>query len=226
MGGTQKHIRLKVCGMRELENIKQLAELNPEYMGLIFYDKSPRFMDRTLLASDLSFMPKSIFKVGVFVNEDIANVKTKVIEFNLDLVQLHGSEDVDYCRSCRENTMVIKAFPMNDGFEFDFLNQYEDNVDFFLFDTKTKSHGGSGKKFNWSILKHYHLNKPFFLSGGIGEDDLEEINSLELSALFAIDINSRVEIKPGLKDIKKVRLIQKKLNSDTLINYSKNESSS
>ncbi len=197
-------MKLKVCGMRERENIQRICELDIDFMGFIFYEKSPRFVpnDQALL---LSTFPGTIKKVGVFVNAVLDSVLEKVSSFGLDYVQLHGDESTDDCRSLKETGVgVIKVFPISDVLPLSLMNSYEPYVDFFLFDTKSSKYGGSGLKFNWDLLNDYSLRTPYFLSGGIGEEDINDIVERNLPGLYAIDVNSGVEIKPGLKDLKKV----------------------
>ena len=191
--------------MRESGNIQDLLMLEPDYIGFIFFAKSKRYagnLEKAALAS----ISTSIKKTGVFVNEELKEVTEIVSHFNLDAVQLHGSESKDFCGSLkRENVELIKAFGVDEDFDFKVLEDYEDVVDYFLFDTKTSGHGGSGKAFNWSVLDRYKLNKPYFLSGGLSLENLEHVKDLEDKRLYAVDINSKFETEPGLKDIEKLK---------------------
>ena len=200
-------IKLKVCGMRDADNVMQLAALKPDYMGLIFYPKSPRYVGEDFtLPTDF---PSSIRKVGVFVNEATSVIIKIVADLDLQAVQLHGNETVTQCRELRKlGIEVIKVFSIGEDFDFGVTETYEEVVDYFLFDTKGKYYGGNAKTFDWSILKKYHGRVPYFLSGGISPDNVKEIESLVDSNLYAIDVNSGVELSPGLKDISKVTEIK------------------
>lgn len=203
-------MKLKVCGLKYKENIEQVAVLQPDYMGFIFYPKSKRFVGEDFQMPDV---PSRIKKTGVFVNSDLEYVKEKVTRYNLDVVQLHGNEDPGFCGQLKPWVKVVKAFGLDENFDFKVLGSYKNSCDYFLFDTKTNEYGGSGKQFNWDILKRYDLNVPFFLSGGIGLDEMEKITLLasRYSNLYAIDVNSRFEIEPGLKDINKLNQLTDKI---------------
>lgn len=193
-------MKIKVCGMKYPENIKAIQNCTPDFMGFIFYDKSPRYvMDKTLF-SQLHFNgnPKT---VGVFVNSPIDEVIGLVAEYKLDFVQLHGDESVAYAKALSgANVKLIKAFQMDEDFDWEIVKGFAPFVNYFLFDTATKNYGGSGSKFNWEHLKKYKEETPFFISGGIGIDDFESIKKLDMPQLFGIDINSKFETAPGLKD--------------------------
>ncbi len=192
--------KLKICGMKYSENILQTSELLPDFMGFIFWKKSPRYFD-----DDIPELPKSIQKVGVFVNESLKNVLAAVQKHGLNLVQLHGNESVVYCFELKKhNIKIIKVFSVENDFDFDHLKPFESFVDYFLFDTKGELPGGNGITFNWEILKNYNSDKPFFLSGGIGIDQIENIKKLNLP-IFAIDINSKFETAPGLKNTELIK---------------------
>lgn len=197
--------------MREESNILALSGLRPDYMGLIFYAASKRYAEHVDL-SVLEDISPQIRVTGVFVNEEADKVMQKVAQFKLKAIQLHGQETPAYCRALRlalksedPGIELIKAFGVHEAFDFGILNQYRDDVDFFLFDTKTPEHGGSGIKFNWQLLEKYQLDKPYFLSGGIGLEDLEQLKELSLPNLYAVDINSKFEAVPGIKDIGQVK---------------------
>jgi len=199
-------LKLKVCGMKFAANIAAVAALQPDYLGFIFYDKSPRFIS-DVSAELIKYIPTEIKTVGVFVNEELEIVKKKVNLYQLKAVQLHGHESAEYCAELKEsfNSLdVIKAFGVEEEFDFSVLDVYENVVDFFLFDTKTKAHGGSGKTFDWKILEDYKLNKRYFLSGGIDLEHAAAISRMEDSRLYALDINSRFEIEAGVKDVQKI----------------------
>lgn len=199
-------MKLKVCGMREAENIRELMGLNPDFIGMIFYAKSPRFV------SDPPQVTISAKKVGVFVDAYTDYILEKVAKFQLDLVQLHGEEPVAQVMALKGlGLSVIKVFSVNDQLPLEEMKPYLPYVDYFLFDTKTPGYGGSGQKFDWGILGGYDLDKPFFLSGGVALEDIEVIKTLKIDQLYAIDVNSRFEISAGVKDIAKISLLKQRL---------------
>ena len=184
--------------MREVENVKALLQLPVDYIGFIFYKKSKRYVEKELPKID--FQGKE--KVGVFVDASVEFILEKSKKFNFVTLQLHGSESPDFCQKLKEqNFKIIKAFSVNDEFDFSKTKKYEASCDYFLFDTKGKLPGGNGFVFDWKILKNYEGEIPFFLSGGINDSQVEEVKSLNISNLHAIDLNSGFEIKPALKDI-------------------------
>jgi phosphoribosylanthranilate isomerase len=188
-------MKLKICGMKYPENILELSQLLPDYMGFIFWAKSSRYFE-----GDIPEIPHSIKRVGVFVDADLKEIISKMNTHRLDIAQLHGNENADFCNALqKENIKVIKVFSIDSVFDFEMLTPFENVCDYFLFDTKGKLPGGNGIAFDWEILKKYASQKPFFLSGGIGIDDIEKIKQLRLP-IHAIDINSKFEIKPGLKN--------------------------
>lgn len=192
---------IKICGLKYPENIQAVSALKPDFMGFIFYPKSPRYAD-PLDIKTLEALPPTIKKIGVFVNEDIENILTIAYKYKLDGLQLHGTELVDMCRKLKKlGYLVIKAFPIAEAYNFKVTKAYEGVCDYFLFDTKTDAYGGSGVKFNWQILKEYKGETPFFLSGGIAVDDAEAIRKIEHPLFAGIDLNSKFELKPGLKNI-------------------------
>lgn len=199
-------MKLKVCGMRETENIQELMALEPDFMGMIFYPKSSRYV------SEVPQIDVSATKIGVFVNEDITVIQQKAEEFGFDMVQLHGDEPIGQASILKSlGFRVIRVFSIIDSLPMEQMRAYENEVDYFLFDTKTPQYGGSGEKFDWSILKGYNLTTPFFLSGGIDLGDLESIKALNIPQLYAVDINSRFEIAPAVKDIKKIKAFKQQL---------------
>jgi phosphoribosylanthranilate isomerase len=199
-------MKLKVCGMRETTNISELLKLSPDYVGFIFFAKSKRDVADSLDAELLASFPNSTQKVGVFVNAELDFVKGKVEQFGLDLVQLHGDESPEYCFDLKSKGInVMKVFSVGESFDFNQLEAYKPYVDFFLFDTKGKERGGNGVQFEWSILKGYDQEIPLFLSGGIDLENLEQLSELKGMNLYAIDVNSKFEIEPGLKDIEKLK---------------------
>ena len=206
---------IKVCGMKEPENIRQLAELNVDYMGFIFYPLSKRFAgapDKHVLTS----LPTSIKKTGVFVDANIEVIADKVNYYQLDAVQLHGAESPEFCRSLKKvlqnvcggkSVELIKALGIFPGFNFNDLEVFQEEVDYFLFDTKTAGHGGSGISFDWNILKEYVGSKPYFLSGGISAENVDGITDFADHHLYGVDLNSRFETEPGIKDISKLESV-------------------
>lgn len=192
---------IKICGMKFPENITTVAALHPDFMGFIFYPKSPRYAE-PLDIETLNSLPKSIKKIGVFVNEDMENILTIAHKYNLDGVQLHGTELESMCAELHKaGYIVIKAFPIAEAYNFKVTKKYEGTCDYFLFDTKTEAYGGSGVKFNWGMLDEYTGDTPFLLSGGIAADDAEAILKIEHPQFAGVDLNSKFEISPGLKDV-------------------------
>ncbi|HTD97669.1 MAG TPA: phosphoribosylanthranilate isomerase [Mucilaginibacter sp.] len=197
-------MKIKICGLKHPDNIKAVAALAPDYMGFICYAPSPRYAEE-LQAETLTTLPASIFKTAVFVNENAETIAKLTDTYNFDAIQLHGNEDPEFCDSLRSKAIIIKAFGLDENFDFEQLNEFEDNVDYFLFDTKTVQHGGSGKAFDWSLLDKYSLDIPFFLSGGLSLYNLKEIKLIKHPQFYGVDLNSRFEIEPGLKDVDKLK---------------------
>lgn len=188
--------------MKYPDNILEVSKLHPDYLGFIFYEKSSRFFD-----ADIPKIPTSINKVGVFVNANVKYIESKIKIHHLDLVQLHGDESPEFCENLQKiGIKIIKVFSIDDDFDFEILSKYENVCHYFLFDTKGKLPGGNGFAFNWQILEKYKSTKPFFLSGGIGIEEIEKIKNLNLP-IFAIDVNSKFELKPGLKNIELLKNI-------------------
>jgi len=196
-------MKIKVCGLKYPENIKAVAALSPDCIGFIFYESSPRYAE-PLDAETLTHLPGSINKTAVFVDEKKELIGALIEKYGFDAIQLHGNEGADFCNSFRNDVKVLKAFGLTENFDFNRLNEYAGKVDFFLFDTKTSLHGGSGKTFNWDLLKGYKLDIPFFLSGGLSLGNLEEIKNIDHPQFYGVDLNSRFETAPGVKDIKKL----------------------
>lgn len=207
-----KKLLVKVCGMRSPENIREIAALPVDWMGFIFYPNSPRFVSDEGLPAWLddpaNGFPPSIKRVGVFVNAPMEEVMNYTHDFTLDYVQLHGSEPPEYCQellnlwslASLHKAELIKAFSIGTRFDFSVVDSYASTCSYALFDTKTDAHGGSGTSFDWSILDQYNGSLPFLLSGGIQVDRVGEIRQLTHPALAGIDINSRFEERPGLKN--------------------------
>ena len=196
-----RSLAIKVCGMREAENIRALAELDIDYMGFIFYEKSKRY---TTSAATVD-LPTSVKKVGVFVNASLSEVQEK-IEAGLQAVQLHGDESVAFCQSLKtEGILLIKAFGLHQAINWDSLAPYQDVVDYFLFDTSSAQYGGTGKTFDWTLLKQYPYATPYFLSGGLDLENIQEALAITDTRLIGLDLNSKFELEPGLKDINKIK---------------------
>lgn len=202
--------KLKICGMKVPANIADAVALQPDYLGFIFYPASKRFIGH-LDPAVVSAIPAAIKTTGVFVNEDLETVKAAITRYQLKAVQLHGTESPEYCKLLQEEILVIKAFGINADFDFTTLQPYEAVVDYFLFDTQTPEHGGSGKTFSWQLLENYTLQEPYFLSGGIGLESVAELKEIKDERLYAIDVNSRFELSAGLKDITQLIAFKKLL---------------
>lgn len=196
-------LKIKVCGMRSTENIREVAILHPDYMGFIFYEKSPRYVGSEFVLPD--DLDSTINRVGVFVNHTKAFIKEKFVRHRLNYAQLHGDESVTFCEELiTEGIRVIKVFRVDEAFDFNSTKQFERVADFFLFDTKGKLYGGNAIPFDWSLLNQYNQAVPFFISGGIQSDNVGQLKSLSALPIHAIDINSGVEDQPGLKNINKI----------------------
>lgn len=186
-------------------NTQEVAQLGPDYLGFIFYDKSPRNFEGFTIAS----LADTIKKVGVFVDAPIAFAKAKIKEYQLDIVQLHGAESAAYIKELHktETVQIWKVFGIKDHFDFKKLMPYEGIVDAFLFDTKGKEKGGNGYTFDWSVLKEYPSETPVILSGGIGLDEVEKVKEILATdiPIYAIDVNSKLEKRAGEKNISIVK---------------------
>lgn len=198
---------IKVCGLNDPENYKDIADLNVDYLGMIFYPKSPRYVEK----NPELFMANNCEKVGVFVNESAENILKLQNKYLFTTVQLHGKENNDLIASLKNKGLKVwKALGIYEDFDFTTLNNYPD-ADLFVFDTFTKQHGGSGKKFNWQLLVDKEIPKPFLLSGGIDVLDSNSIKEFNHKKFLGVDVNSKFEIRPGLKDSKKVQELIKAL---------------
>jgi len=213
MGRTEP-IRLKVCGMNK--NTVQVAFLKPDYLGFIFWKPSKRFFD-----GKIPPIPHSVKRVGVFVDASIEEISRKAKTHGLLLIQLHGKETPSFCDELKKmipQIKIIKVFSMKDDFDFTQLRHFEDVCDFYLFDTKGKLPGGNGYTFNWEVLKDYPSTKPYFLSGGIGPDEMDSIRDFlkkpYSNYCHALDVNSKFEIEPGLKDIEKLKRFKELLSTN------------
>ena len=192
--------------MRNPQNITDIAALNPDYLGFIFYEKSKRYVGEVFDEAATYHLPKGIKKIGVFVNASMEYVLSKVKRYGLDLVQLHGEESPEFCRDLQRNNIpVIKVFAVGQTFDFSVLEPYKPHCNYFLFDTKGKEKGGNGMVFNWEVLKDYDNEKPFFLSGGLSLENVGKVKELQGLNIVAIDVNSGFEVAPALKDVEKVK---------------------
>ncbi|MEJ1223775.1 phosphoribosylanthranilate isomerase [Sediminicola sp. 1XM1-17] len=204
-------IKLKVCGMKYADNMEAVAKTAPDYLGFIFWEPSKR-----AFSGDMGAIPSDIKRVGVFVDAKMDEILQKVSEFDLQAVQLHGKETSKFCKDLKENYTIqkrgnleiIKVFSILDDFDFSILADYEAVCDYFLFDTKGKLPGGNGYTFSWQVLKNYPSTKPYFLSGGIGLEEIDKITTFlegpESKYCYAIDVNSKFELEPGLKQFDKL----------------------
>jgi len=193
-----RELLVKVCGMRDPANIEGLVKLPINYIGHIFYPKSPRYVSSIIEAE----IPDRIKKTGVFVNASLDEIKEKIQAHDLKTVQLHGDESATLCKNLKElQVEVIKAFGIHDDFDWQILEDYMDIVDFFLFDSKSEDYGGTGKTFNWEKLRSYPYAKPYFLSGGLSLDNITEAINFKDQYLVGLDLNSKFEISAGLKDL-------------------------
>ena len=206
-------MKLKICGMKYPDNILEVGSLLPDYMGFIFWEKSARYFDETLPT-----LPQSIKKTGVFVNASKEEIVAQVLKHDLQAVQLHGHESIAFCQELKNtltNTIeIIKVFSVDSEFDFNQLEPFETVCDYFLFDTKGKLPGGNGTTFDWKVLEQYPSQKPFFLSGGIGLDEIDLVKQILKTDLpiYAIDVNSKFEIEAGLKDKEKLDRFKQKIN--------------
>jgi phosphoribosylanthranilate isomerase len=197
-------MKIKVCGLRDVDNIKAVAALGPHYIGLICYDRSPRYISN-LNEAEINDLGETTLKTGVFVNESAENISHLITKYSLNAIQLHGNETADFAAAFKNKVVVLKSFGIDEYFDFKQLEEFVESVDFFLFDTKTPAHGGSGESFNWDILNDYHLPVPFFLSGGLSLQNLHQIKDIKHPQFYGVDLNSRFETSPGMKDIEKLK---------------------
>lgn len=203
-------MKLKVCGMKDNDNINELIGVHPDYMGLIFHEKSPRNVEYDFSVQ----LPNGINKVGVFVNETEGFILDRIERFDIKYVQLHGVESPHFCKRVKKlNRKIIKAFNIHENFNFDMLEEYEPHCDYFLFDAYGKNAGGNGITFNWDLLQNYKGLTPFFLSGGIKLDIVDEVKNFSHPQFVGVDINSGFEIEPGLKNIELIKEFKDELFS-------------
>lgn len=214
-------MKIKVCGITRAEQLLQLDALGVDYAGLIFFRQSARYMLDKLKTTEVAGLSLGLKKVGVFVNASEEDITTQVELYGLDIVQLHGDETPAFCRHISNSVSVIKAFRVtkNNEQNIDWMvKPYEEVCDHYLFDTNRKgAYGGTGEKFDWKILQKNQINKPFFLSGGIGLADVKAIKDFNHPYLYAIDVNSMIEIQPGIKDMEQVKTFVHELKNDKTI---------
>ena len=211
-------MRVKVCGMTQLEQVRKLDEMGLDFAGFIFYAKSPRFVGKHISGIQLKKAKLRLGKVGVFVNAPYEELMRHVDEYGLDMVQLHGDETTRLCEQVANYVSVIKVFRLGDNDPIDWITRpFQESCDMFLFDTLGVGYGGTGKKFNWDVLTQAQVDKLFFLSGGIEPEDVERLkefsSSKVASKLFSIDINSRFEHSSGIKDLAKIERFVKALKA-------------
>ena len=190
---------IKVCGMRDAQNIRDVESLGVDWIGMIFWPKSKRYV-----AEVPSYLPEHLKKVGVFVDSTLDDILQHISDYQLDIIQLHGQESPDFAKALKPHT-IIKAFNIEKADDLLQTEKYEGIADYFLFDTKGKMVGGNGQKFDWSVLTAYQGKTPFLLSGGIGPEDVESVKSFHHPRCFGIDLNSRFESEPGFKDINQLK---------------------
>lgn len=212
-------MKLKVCGITTVEQLQKLQAFEVDYAGLIFYEKSKRYAKEKLQTQAAQIRTLPIKKVGVFVNADMGFLKSCVRDFGLAAVQLHGDETPGYCAAVPQEVEVIKVFRMSEKTnDIDaIIEPFQHVSDYFLFDTDTEAYGGSGRRFDWRILETAHIGKPFFLSGGIGPDDMGILKSFNHPYLYAVDVNSRFETAPGIKDMQTVKTFGSELKQSLWI---------
>ncbi|RAV98051.1 phosphoribosylanthranilate isomerase [Pseudochryseolinea flava] len=204
----KENLKIKICGMRDHDNIVEVATFQPDLMGFIFYEKSPRFVGSDFIVPPT--FPSAIKRVGVFVNASTEEMIQQMQRLELDFLQLHGKESAAQVAAlATRGAKVIKAFSVDDNFDFEQVKPYEGLASYFLFDTKGEYYGGNAKVFNWRVLAKYNQHTPFFLSGGLTPENVVEIEPLKDMNLYALDINSGVERSPGVKDLEKIKALYK-----------------
>ncbi len=194
----------KVCGITQLKQLQQLDGLDIDFAGLIFYKDSPRYVGNKIVGEDLKNSDFDLKKVGVFVNAGYDEIMKVVEDYGLDVVQLHGDESPDLCKELSEEVEVIKAFKVGDSNRSidEMVADYDEVCDYYLFDTASSEvEGGTGKQFDWKLISKAKIEKPFFLSGGIGVDDVKKVKAFKHPDYFSVDVNSKLEKEPGIKDM-------------------------
>lgn len=207
-------MKVKICGLKQRKNIEAIEAMKPDFLGFIMYPKSLRYAEPAELSETLEGLQTTAQTVGVFVNEEPEIVLDLCFEFGFDYAQLHGGESVEYCTEIREEGIkVIKVFRVGEDFDVSSVVEFVECADLFLFDTKTLSFGGSGRQFDWSVLEGYSASVPYLLSGGISENDVEKVKSMNLPGLVGVDANSQLEVEPGLKDLEKTKVLIQKVKA-------------
>lgn len=206
-------LKIKICGMREAGNVRDISGLMPDYMGFIFYPGSKRYAGR-LSPAEVRDLPGNIKKVSVFVNASREEIISTCRAYSIRILQLHGDESPEFCQSFREEGYhVIKAFRVGQSLDVKEMDRFTNACDFILLDTSAEGFGGTGKKFDWKQLKDYTLELPFILSGGIAPGDADRIMDMDIPQLYGVDLNSRFEIKPGLKNIEELENFIRKIRT-------------
>lgn len=201
-------MKIKVCGNTDLNQLRKLDELDIDYAGMIFYPQSPRYVLKKLSGKEVKDLDLSLTKVGVFVNASEEEIMQQIEDFGLDLVQLHGDETASFCNRISDHIKVMKAFRISDlETNIDWLvKEYDEVCDYYLFDKGNAGlYGGTGEKFNWNLLEKANIGKPFFLSGGISAEDVAALKKFHHPFFYGVDVNSRFETEPGIKDIKLIK---------------------
>ena len=209
-------MKIKVCGNRDLKQLEELNDLGVDYAGFIFYEQSPRYVLEKLEGKEVKNLNLSLEKVGVFVNAAEEEIMKQIDDFGLDLVQLHGDETPTFCNRISDHIKVIKSFRIADfDTNIDWLvKEYDEVCDYYLFDKGSAGlYGGTGEKFNWDLLEKSSVGKPFFLSGGITVNDAAALKKFKHSSFYGVDVNSRFEIEPGIKDINQITKFVKQLRN-------------
>jgi phosphoribosylanthranilate isomerase len=207
-------MKIKVCGITSIDQMQMLQDLGVDYIGLIFYEASKRYAGEKLNNEQLAVQHTHVDKVGVFVNAEYEKVVEAIHTYSLSVVQLHGDETDEYCLELMDKVQVIKVFRIADQTAIDELvAPYNEVCHYYLFDTDTKMYGGSGKQFDWRVLERAAINKPFFLSGGIGLEDIEKIIAFNHPSFYGVDVNSRFETSPGIKDMEMVASFVKQIKN-------------
>ncbi|MCF0190859.1 MAG: phosphoribosylanthranilate isomerase [Marinilabiliaceae bacterium] len=191
-------VKIKICGMTDIDNVSKILFLKPDYLGFIFYPKSPRYVVGSLKPEMLSIIPSRVHRVGLFVNASETEIRQTAQTWGLQTIQMHGDEPPSLCKAIHDAGFeVIKAFHIETARDFENVSEYAECADYYLFDTKSASYGGSGQGFDWQLILRQPIRKPWFVAGGIGPDNIEEAAQC---GAYAIDLNSRFEISPGIKD--------------------------
>lgn len=219
-------MKIKVCGNTIVPQVRELDELAIDYAGFIFYESSPRFMGEKISKEEMQNLSTKLKKVGVFVNESRDEIMRKIDDYRLDAIQLHGDETAEFCKQISDHISVIKAFRISEKqIDIDWMvKEFNEVCDFYLFDKESKSiYGGSGEKFDWNLLNNASVGKDFFLSGGICQADLQVLKNFEHPFFYGIDVNSRFEISPGIKDIQKLKHFVKDIKQADLLMHEKEQ---